>query len=131
MDNLINEFVELKVEKELNAFSVKFLKYVKLQDFKKIVEHEFELIEQYKLKKAIIDLRLLPVYDTGMPEYIKEVWFPKVIELGLKYVAFVQPEKILGQMTMKKAHKEEEVKIPITMEHFGDFDEALNWLKSC
>ncbi len=131
MNDLINEYVELKYNKELNAFTVKFLKYIKFQVFKEVVEYEYELIENYKIKKAYIDLRLIPVYDVGMTEYIKEEWFPKVIELGLKYVAFVQPEKVLGQMSMKKAHNEEEIKAPIMMKHFGDPDEALSWLKSC
>lgn len=44
MDDLINEFVEVKLDKQLNAITVNFLKFIPFDEFKKIAEHEFKLI---------------------------------------------------------------------------------------
>ncbi len=104
MDNLINNFVEVRAEKQLNVLSVKFLGFIPYPDFLKVVEQEYEFIRQYHLKKCVIDLRLIPVYAQGMPEYVKDVWFPTVQSLGMQHIAFVVPEAVLGQMSMNRAH---------------------------
>lgn len=87
MEDLINQYAEVKADPKSMTLSVKFLKFVPFQEFVKIVEHEFELVKHHQLKKCIIDLRLIPVYDKGMPEYVKDVWFPTAISLGVKCAA--------------------------------------------
>ncbi len=130
MDNLINEFVEVCVEKPANVLSVKFLGFIPYQDFIKVAEHEYKLIRQNKLKKCIIDLRQIPVYDKGMPEYINGTWFPTVVSLGMKSCAFVVPEAVLGQMSMNRAHKDTDDKPEMAVEHFKDIASAMAWLKT-
>jgi hypothetical protein len=130
MDNLVNKFVEVRVEKQLNALSVKFLSFILYQDFVKTLEYEYELIRHYQLKKCIIDLRLIPVYDKGAPEYVKDVWFPTVSSLGMQHVAFVVPEAVLGQMSMTRAHKESESIAGMAVKHFTDVEAAMGWLKT-
>ena len=129
MDDLINKYVEVRVEKQLNAFTVKFLGFIQYEDFVKTVEYEYELIKHYQLKKCIIDLRKIPVYASGMPEYVKDVWFPTVSKLGLKYIAFVVPAATVGKMSMKKAHENTETIAGMNVVHLNEFDDAINWLK--
>lgn len=130
MDNLINQYVEIQVDKQLNALSVKFLKFIPYEEFLKAVEHEYELIRHYNLKKCVIDLRQLPVYDKGMPEYVKDKWFPTISALGTQYIAFVQPEAVIGQMSMNRAHQTAETIAGIAVEHFKDIESAKAWLKA-
>ena len=130
MDNLINQYVEIQVDKQLNALSVKFLMFIPYQEFLKAVEHEYELIRHYNLKKCVIDLRKLPVYDKGMPEYVKDKWFPTVSSLGIQYIAFVVPEAVIGQMSMNRAHQTAETVLGMAVEHFKDFKSAEAWLQA-
>ena len=130
MDSLTNQYVDVQLEKELNAFSVKFLGFVTLDQFKEIVDFEFDLVSRHQLKKCIIDLRQIPTYDIGMPEHVKEVWFPTASKLGLKHVAFIVPEAVLGKMSMKRAHDDGEVIAGMNVAHFDNFDDGLNWLKN-
>ena len=130
MDNLVNKFVEVRVDKQLNALSVKFLRFILYQDFVKTLEYEYELIRHYQLKKCVVDLRLIPVYDTGMPEYVKDKWFPTVSSLGIQYIAFVVPEAVIGQMSMNRAHQTAETILGMAVEHFKDFKTAEAWLKA-
>lgn len=69
----------------------------------------------------------MPVYPAGATELIKNEWFPKVTALGLKNIAFVQPESVIAKLSMSNAHKEDG-KSPIAMNHFGSADEAMTWL---
>lgn len=130
MDDLTNDYAEVRAVKELKALSVRFVGFTPLAAFKATIEYEFRLIEHYGLTKAFIDLRSVKVYDEGAPEYVKDVWFPKAIALGIKSVAFVQPQAALGKLSMARAHQQEEKKSVIAMQHFGDPDEAWSWLKS-
>ena len=129
MDDLINNFVELRLEKELNAFTVKFLAFTPYDNFMEIVNHEYELITKYQLKKCIVDLRLIPTYDIGMPEYVKDVWFPTVSKLGIQNIAFIVPKAALGKISMGRAHGSSEIIADMNVAHFDNFDGGLNWLK--
>ncbi|MBN2716305.1 MAG: hypothetical protein JXX14_10650 [Deltaproteobacteria bacterium] len=129
MSEMINKYVEIKVDEKSKVLTVKFLDRIPLDDFKKAVQFEYDMIGRHKLQKAFIDLRLMPVYPAGATELIKEEWFPKVISLGLKSIAFVQPQSVIAKLSMTSAHKED-TKSPVTMNHFGNAEEALAWLKS-
>lgn len=130
MDDLVNEFVEVRVEKQWNMLKVKFLKFTPYEDFVKILEYEYELVRHYGVKKCLIDLRLIPVYATGAPEYVKDVWFPTISTLGVQYIAFIVPEAVLGQMAMDRAHRETEKISGIVVEHFKDVKAAMDWLRT-
>ncbi|WP_109829575.1 hypothetical protein [Reichenbachiella versicolor] len=124
----------VRVLSEYNILSVDFQEYQTLQEFKDVVEYEFELIAQYKIKKAHIDIRRVKTYPEGVKDYIIKEWFPTVNKLGLEYIAFVQPYDIRGQVDMLAVHMEiyESSKMEmyenIYMVHFSDPTSALNWL---
>jgi hypothetical protein len=130
MEDFINKFAEVRADQKRNMLSVKFLGFVPLQDFIEIVDNEYKLISHYQLTKCIIDLCLIPVYDKGMPEYVKDVWFPTVISLGMKHAAFIVPEAVLGQMTMSKAHEKTQDIPALNVNHFKDVESAQEWLNA-
>jgi hypothetical protein len=131
MGNFMNKSVEVHVDKQLNALSVKFLGFVTFDDFVKIVEYEWELIRQNNLNKCVVDLRQIPVYDKGMPEYVRDVWFSTAYSLGIRHVAFVVPEAPLAQRSMSRAHKDTGPTSGIDAENFQEDQDALDWLKTC
>lgn len=98
MESLLDSFAEIKVLKESDTLSARFLKFVPHESFVKILEREYELIRRHHLHKCSIDLRQIPVYDKGSVEYVKSVWFSKVEKLGVRYTAFIQPQTALGEM---------------------------------
>jgi hypothetical protein len=130
MDDLVNSKVEVRAEKPLSTLSVKFIAYMEYPEFLKTVEHEYQLIRLHQLQKCVIDLRSFPVYPNGAPEYVKDTWFPTVSKLGIKHIAFVVPESVLGQMSMNKAHQESQSVGGISVKHFSDSASANAWLKA-
>ena len=130
MANPSSQHAEIALNKELSILAVKFLNFTPHEEFRKIVEYEFELIKQYQIKKMLIDLRLLPVYASGTKEYVKDIWFPTVKKLGLRYTAFIVPEATLAQMAMNKAHDISDDTNALKINHFKDSGTAKEWLKS-
>lgn len=130
MTDLKNNYVEIKVDTEMTALVVRFLGFVPFEDFKSIIQQEFDLIEKYRLRKVLIDLRLLPVYAVGSKEYVRDVWFPTAERLGVKAVAFAQPTTVLAQMAMQKAHEDARQTKPMKVEHFDSPEKAKAWLQS-
>jgi hypothetical protein len=66
------------------------------------------------------------------PEDLKwgdEVWIPMALKAGWKYWALVQPEKVVGQMNMRRIVKMYADR-GITANIFTEPVEAMTWLKS-
>ncbi len=59
----------------------------------------------------------------------ENVWRPIVLEGGWKYWAVVMPEKVLGQMNMRRFIKISE-DLGVEARAFSDPDEAFQWLAS-
>jgi len=113
---------------------------------KKIVHHQFHkftygkalrdglsagaaLLEEKGAQKWLSDDRK----NTGLGKedmnWTATVWRPRVIKAGWKYWALVLPEKILGQMSMKRII-EEYANTGVTVQIFSDPDEAMRWLET-
>lgn len=52
-----------------------------------------------------------------------------MVKLGWKYWAVVLPEKVVGQLGVKR-HFEEYSKVGVTARLFTDSDEAMKWLEA-
>jgi hypothetical protein len=87
------------------------------------------LLAEHKADKWLSDDRknwALPPEDI---EWSKTDWFPRTVKAGWKYWALVQPEKVVGQMNMKR-FTEEYAQQGIIVQVFTDPDAALAWLES-
>lgn len=130
MEGIKNQFVDQCFEKSLNVLYAKFLKYVPYREFLPILERSYELARFYKAKKALINLKYLSVHDAETKEYINNVWFATIKNEGVKYVAFVLPDSIIGKMSLKDAHKNSENINGLIVANFNDESDAHIWLKS-
>lgn len=131
MEGISNNYVEIKVLQESRILTVEFFDYVPTKDFISILEYQLKLIKHYSLNKVFVDLRAVPVYGTGAPEYVKDSWFPAASSIGVRYMSFAMPKEALGKMSMKRAHEEVGEATNIKVEHFLDPNDALKWLKTC
>jgi len=113
---------------------------------KKIVHHEFHkfthgktlqgalsegaaILEKNRAQKWLSDDRKNTVIGKDDMEWTATVWRPRVIKAGWKYWALVLPEKVVGQMVMKRIIKEY-ADTGVTVEIFSDPDKAMKWLEA-
>jgi hypothetical protein len=113
---------------------------------KKIVHHQFhkftygktfhdalnagaEIFEEKGAYKWLSDDRKNTVLSKDDRDWSVSFWRPRVIKAGWKYWAIVLPEKIIGQMSMKRII-EEYADTGVTVQVFSDPDEAMRWLEA-
>jgi hypothetical protein len=60
-------------------------------------------------------------------EWSLTTWVPRALAAGWKYWAIVQPEKVIGQISMKRAVKQM-AELGLEARLFSDPDEAMAWL---
>ena len=89
----------------------------------------YEKMKKEGGKKWLSDNRKLRPWSEKDVEWINNVWLPMMLKAGWKYWAVIEPESVLGNLSMKNflgfyAEQGLEVKI------FHEMDEALAWMRS-
>nr|WKN36163.1 hypothetical protein K4G66_27740 [Tunicatimonas sp. TK19036] len=128
IENLVTDNAKVVLDHQTSSLHVSLSGFIPFKQMESIIHHEFEMIRFFQLSKCLIDLRGIKVYAPGTPELIQTVWFPRVKEEGVQYIAFVVPEDVFGQASMNKAHDESDKKENINVKYFKDLISAKKWL---
>jgi hypothetical protein len=116
-------------DKETTCAVLSFKGFLTTQQFIDIAEQGHTLRLSNNSKKQLNDIEDMAVLTQDIQKYLKEKWFPKAVETGLKYFAFVVPKNVLGKMSMKGANTEAD-KTGIEIQYFDNLTEAKKWLMS-
>jgi hypothetical protein len=98
--------------------------------FRDIMNKGVEVFQKYGAQKWLSDDRQVTAFAKEDLEWGDKDWFPRVAKSGWKYWAIILPEKVVGQMTVKKladVYSARGVKTRV----FSSPDEAKKWLESC
>jgi len=113
---------------------------------KKIVHHQFHKFTYGKTLRDGLSAGAVMLEEKGAQKWLSDdrkntglgkddmdwtatVWRPRVIKAGWKYWALVLPEKIIGQMNMKRIIAEY-ANTGVTVQVFSNPDEAMTWLEA-
>jgi hypothetical protein len=102
-------------------------KFVHGEQFRNVLEKGLEAFIQNHAHKWLSDDRGNGPLKPADAEWAVNEWAPRVMKAGWKFWAVVMPEKVLGQMNMKRfiaMYAEQGV----TVEAFTDPREAMRWL---
>ncbi len=130
MKELDNEFARIFYNKEIIALDAVLHTYIPYDEFVKILKYEFELIKFFSIKKCIIDLRYMKVYAIGNKEFINKIWFPKIIKLGIKCMAFIIPENLFAKVSMEVSHSNVNKTGTADVKYFDNEKDAKKWIKN-
>lgn len=130
-NNLIldNEFASMWYNTETKIIHHKIKKWIKGDELKKLFNKGYDTVKLNKAQKWLSDDRLNSVLSPEDEKWAREDWFVRMIQAGWKYWAVVLPEKVVGQMNIKR-FSDDYSKAGITANLFSDPDEALKWLES-
>ncbi len=126
---LDNEFSSLWFHTEKKIVHHKIKKWIKGDDFKALLDKGYETTKLQKSVKWLSDDRNNGALPTEVEKWAKEDWFARMMKVGWKYWALVLPEKIVGQLTVKR-HSEEYAKAGLTVKLFTNPEDGLKWLES-
>jgi hypothetical protein len=98
------------------------------KEFRQLLEAGLTELKKRGASKWLSDDRLNGPITAADEEWSKKNWTPRALRSGWKYWAVVFPEKVLGQMNMRRwidAHAEK----GLTTQGFADPEEARRWLE--
>jgi len=98
--------------------------------FRDALNKGVEVFQKYGARKWLSDDRAETALTPDDLKWGDEDWFPRVARCGWKYWAIVMPEKIVGQLTLKKLADKYSAQ-GVTTRIFSSVDEAKNWLEGC
>jgi len=126
---LDNEFVTIWYHHDKKVVHHQFHKFTCAKDLQDALSQGAAILEKNGARKWLSDDRKNTVIGKEDMEWTATVWRPRVIKAGWKYWALVLPEKIVGQMVMKRIVKEY-ADTGVTVKLFSDPDEAMKWLET-
>jgi len=106
-----------------------FTGFLTTAQFIVIAEEAHTLRQKHNSCKQLNNIEDMKVLTQEIQTWLKETWFPKALQTGLKYFAFVIPKNVLGMMSMKNANNQSE-ETGIDIKYFDNEIEAKKWLKS-
>ena len=98
--------------------------------YKAEMENYVALVEKYQPKQLLIDCR--EFYFLIVPkvqEWIDKTIFPRVLAVGVMYVAIVVPLELIANLSVQQAMEESEGTKFIT-QYFDKSEDAKQWLLS-
>lgn len=99
-------------------------------DFRDLLMHGYELLRKTRSTKWLSDDRNHTVLSDEEEKWAQKEWFPLMQKAGWLYWAVVNPEKVVGQLQMKRNAQFMRIG-GVTVATFSTVDEAMEWLKTC
>jgi hypothetical protein len=107
-----------------------FKGFLTTKEFIAIADQAHDLRIKHRSNRQLNNIEDMAVLTQEIQTWLGNVWFPKAVETGLKYFAFVIPKNALGMMSMKNANKDADHKTGIEIKYFDNEPEAKQWLNS-
>ena len=98
--------------------------------FRDAMDKGVEVFQKYGAQKWLSDDRDVTTLSQEDLEWGDKDWFPRVAKSGWKYWAIVMPEKVLGQLAIKKLADRYSAR-GVQTRVFGSPEEAKQWLETC
>jgi hypothetical protein len=106
-----------------------FRTFIHGKPFREVLEKGLDLLKARGACKWLSDDRGNGPITPADAEWCRNDWAPRVMAAGWKYWAVVLPQKVLGQMNMRR-WVEEYAKLGVTAQTFAVPEEARRWLVS-
>ncbi len=103
--------------------------YIKGEEVVELFNTGYEEVRKNMGNKWMSDNTNLIVYKPEDIEWINTVWLPKMLNIGWKHWAVLEPKLATGNISMRSFigyYQERGINLKI----FHDYDEALNWISS-
>lgn len=123
-----NDVCSLRYYRHTKIVHHELRKFIQGEQLREVLEKGLEIFKQHGAFKWLSDDRGNGPLKPADEEWALKIWAPRVMKAGWKFWAVVLPEKVLGQMNMRRwiqAYSDQGV----TAAAFTDPEEAMVWLE--
>lgn len=121
--------LSIRWDEELESVFMEWTGFVQGEAFKQTVNQGLELLMAQKGCKWLADLSQMGVIAQEDQRWLDEEWFPRAAQAGVKYIAMIQPAKVLSQMSVRRVTAKTGG-LEIETAYFDSPETAKEWLKS-
>jgi hypothetical protein len=123
-----NDKVRLQYHPRTRIVHHELRQFVHGAEFREVLERGLETFRKYAAYKWLSDDRGNGPLKPADAKWALEDWAPRVMAAGWRFWAVVMPEKVIGQMNMRRwisTYAEQGV----TVSAFTDPESAMTWLE--
>lgn len=128
MKHFENDIVSIEYLSDANAGQGIWKGHALKDQYKEGMNKALELIKERKLERWIADLTDLGVISGENQKWTNEVWFPQVLEAGLKRMAIVVSKDVLCNMATKNTMAK--VADDVYSKYFDNRADAKAWTQA-
>lgn len=110
-----------------NSIVGKFVGFLSFEEHQKLGDKILKQALHEGCFKLIIDTSDIRIIKKETQEWIMSDWFPRAIEQGIKYMAFITPRDVIAQMSTIKVNGKPG---RINIKYFKKTSDALTWIIS-
>jgi hypothetical protein len=129
MMDLITENARVAYVPEGRHIDVRCSGFLTYQQVVKVTEFACQMIHFYSVGKCVINLQHCRNYPYGAEEYLRDIWYRKLVLAGVCKIAFVVPKDVFGRASMAVVHAGTAIK-NIERDYFLDEMSATIWLNN-
>ena len=126
---LENEYATLVVYPEKKIVHHTIHKFIFGEPFRNLMTKGADVYIEQGCTKWLSDDRKNSALSEEDIQWGQENWENRILDAGWKYWALVMPEKVIGQMNMKRIADRYDG-MGVTVQVFSDPDEAMSWLEA-
>ena len=113
----------------IQAPFVEWKAYAEGEEYRTGVDALHGLSRKMRADRYLVDCRRMGPTTQDDQRWTNEDWFPRVISAGLRYMAVIEPHKVVAQMSVKRILSRVHGKDIVTA-HFDTQSEARAWLRA-
>ncbi len=103
-------------------------RFLVTDEWKELLSQGQEYFEENNLSRWISDNRELPTIHSNIDKWLTEEWIPKMVALGWKKWAVIEPEISEGKRNHKK-YKQFFEEVGVEIQSFTELDSARQWIR--
>lgn len=126
---LENKYLTLWYHPDTKIVHHKFHRFVYGDRFREGLTAGVSLLKKHSCRKWLSDDRKNAALSPEDVDWCMAEFFPQAIKAGWKYWAIIMPEKVIGQLNMKRFIKTYS-EMGLTVKVFVTPDKAMTWLES-
>lgn len=103
--------------------------FLSIDEFKENAQKAIDIRAEKKCKKELVNTENLEIMLKEIQEWLNDYWFPTSEKQGLRYMAFIKPKSVFGDLSVRATNAASEMKGAIEIAYFESIEEAKEWLE--
>jgi hypothetical protein len=122
------DYLTAQYDDTLDAVVMEWHDFAQGEAFRNGLNAGLELVEKENAENWLADLREMGTVAEDDQEWSNNDWFPRALETTLSYMAIVQPESVIANISVENIMQEGGGG-DLKTHYFDDYAEATQWLR--